>query len=105
MPLPANPRFVLQWEDSFVVLLLYVDSQGNVSADFLEGFPVVDVTGSPVAPNAEQDRFVLNVDNRLVVLRPDGSAFVHEVRRTGGSPDLGPLRSTLLWQARAPRSA
>jgi hypothetical protein len=91
MPPPTTRRFVLQWEDSFVVMLLYVDRQGNVSADFLEGFPVVDVTGSPVAPDGDQDRFVLNVDNRLIVLRPDGSALVHAVRREGGHPDLGPF--------------
>lgn len=91
MPASATPRFVTQWEDSFAVLLLYVDRQGNVSADFLEGFPVVDVTGSRVAPDGDQDRFVVNVDGRLVVLRPDGSAFVHVVRRVGGHPDLGPF--------------
>jgi hypothetical protein len=91
MPLPANPRFVLQWEDSFAVLLLYGDQQGHVTADFLEGVPVVDVTGSPVAPNGAQDRFVLNVDNRLVVLRPDGTAVAHNMRRTSGHPDIGPF--------------
>src|SRR3954469_23987239 len=91
MPRPATPRFVLQWEDSFVVMLLYVDRQGSVSADFLEGFPVVDVTGPPVAPDGDQDRFVLNVDNSIFVLRPDGSTLVHVVRREGGHPDLGPF--------------
>ena len=91
MPPPATTRFVLQWEDSFTVLLLYVDRQGNVSADFLEGFTVGSVTGSPVAPGGDQDRFVLNVDNRLIVLRPDGTAFVHVVRREGGHPDMGPF--------------
>jgi hypothetical protein len=91
MPPPATRRFVLPWEDSFAVLVLYVDRQGNVSADFLEGFPVFSVTGSPVAPNGDQDRFVLNVDNHLVVLRPDGRAFVHAVRREGLHPDQGPF--------------
>jgi hypothetical protein len=91
MPPPATRRFVLQYEDSFVALLLYVDHQGNVSADFLEGFPVVDVTGSPVAANGDRDRFVVNVDGRLIVLRPDGSAVVHVVRREGGHVDLGPF--------------
>ena len=37
MPAPATRRFVLPWEDSFTVLILHVDQQGNVSADFLEG--------------------------------------------------------------------
>ena len=73
------------------MLLLYVDRQGNVSADFLEGFPVFSVTGSPVAAGGDQDRFVLNVDNRLIVLRPDGTAFVHAVRREGLHPDMGPF--------------
>src|SRR5579862_7755612 len=91
MPPPATARFVLQGEDSFVVLLLCVDRQGNASADFLEGFPVVAVTGSPVAPDGDQDRFVVNVDGRLVVLRADGSALVHTVVREGGHPDLGPF--------------
>ena len=85
------PRFVTQWEDSFTVLLLYVDRQGNVSADFLEHFPVVDVTGSQVALDGDQSRFVVNVDGRLLVLRPDGTAFVHVVRRVGTHPDLGPF--------------
>ena len=91
MPPPATRRFVFPWEDSFAVLVLYVDRQGNVSADFLEGFPVFSVTGSPVAPNGDQDRFVLNVDNHLIVLRHDGRAFVHAVRREGLHPDQGPF--------------
>jgi hypothetical protein len=91
MPPPATRRFVLQWEDSFAVLLLYVDRQGNVSADFLEGFPVFSVTGSPVASDGDQSRFVLNVDNSLFVLRPDGTALVHAVRREGLHPDQGPF--------------
>ena len=91
MPPPATRRFVLQWEDSFAVLLLYVDHQGKVSADFLEGFQVGDVLGSTVAPNGDPDRFVVNVDNRLIVLRPDGSAVVHVVKREGGHPDFGPF--------------
>lgn len=91
MPPPAAPRFVLQWEDSFVEMLLYVDRQGNVSADFLKGFPVDSVSGSRVAPDGDQDRFVLNVDNSLLVLRPDGSTFVHAVRRVGLVHDRGPF--------------
>src|SRR4051794_37225785 len=101
MPPPAAPRFVLQWEDSFVEMLLYVDGQGNVSADFLEGFPVDSVTGSPVAPDGDQDRFVLNVDNSLIVLRPDGSAFVHAVRRVGLVHVGAHSRSSRQWPARA----
>jgi hypothetical protein len=92
MPPKAAPRFVLQWEDSFVVMLLSVDPGGHVSADFLEGFPAVDVTGSPVAPGGDQDRFVVNVDNSLLVLRPDGTTFVHAVKRQpGGSVGIGPF--------------
>ncbi len=74
-----------------MVMLLYVDQQGNVSADFLEGFPVDSVTGSPVAPDGDQDRFVLNVDTSLMVLRPDGGTFVHAVRRVGLAHDRGPF--------------
>ena len=73
------------------MLLLYVDPQGNVSADFLEGFPVVDVTGSLVAPDVAQDRFVVNVDGRLLVLRSDGSAVVHLVQRESGHAGSGPF--------------
>ena len=72
-------------------MFLYIDRQGNVSADFLEGFPVDSVAGSPVAPDEGQDRFVLNVDNSLIVLRPDGLTFVHAVRRTGLVHDRGPF--------------
>ena len=96
---------VLQWEDSFAVLLLYVDHQGKVSADFLEGFQVGDVLGSTVAPNGDPDRFVVNVDNRLIVLRPDGSAVVHVVKREGGRRTSDPSRSGRRWPPRAPRSA
>jgi hypothetical protein len=73
------------------VVLLSVDRQGNVSADFLEGFTVFSVSGSPVAPESDQDRFVLNVDNSLIVLRPDGRPVVHGVRREGLHPDQGPF--------------
>lgn len=72
-------------------MLLHVDGQGSVSADFLEGFPVDSVTGPPVAPDADHDRFVLNVDTSLIVLRTDGSAFVHAVRRVGPTHDRGPF--------------
>src|SRR3954454_8851365 len=91
MPPPAAPRFVLQWEGCFVEMLLYVDRQGSVFADFLEGFPVDSVTGSLVAPDGELDRFVLNVEDSLIVLRADGSAFVHAVRRVGLAHDRGPF--------------
>lgn len=88
--MPTTPRFVLQWEDSFTVLVLSIDGQGAVSGRFLEGFPDDGVIGSAVALD-DLTRFVLNVDARLMVLRSDGTSLVHTLRREGLLHDSGPL--------------
>jgi hypothetical protein len=87
-------RFALPWEDSFLSLLMYIDSRGNVSADFLEGsISNFGVTGSQVAVNGDDDRFVVNVDNRILVIRRDGGVFAHAVRQIPPTPiATGPLR-------------
>jgi hypothetical protein len=78
----APRRFVLPWEDSFLSLLMYIDPAGNVSTDFLEGSASnFGVIGSKVAFDGDNDRFVINVDNRIVVIRRDGNVFAHAVRQ------------------------
>jgi hypothetical protein len=78
----APRRFVLPWEDSFLSLLMYIDPAGNVSTDFLEGSASnFGVIGSQVAFKGDEDRFVINVDNRIVVIRRDGNVFAHAVRQ------------------------
>jgi hypothetical protein len=73
--------------DSFLTLLMYIDPQGNVSADFLEdSVSNFGVIGSQVAPDGDQDRFVINVDNHIVVIRRGGSAFAHAVRQVPPAP-------------------
>jgi hypothetical protein len=80
-------RFVLSWQDSFLTLLIYIDPRGNVSADFLE-FSISNfgLIGSQVAPDGDQDRFVINVDGQIIVIRRDGSAFAHAVRQIPPEP-------------------
>jgi hypothetical protein len=80
-------RFVLPWQDSFLTLLIYIDPQGNVSADFLEySISNFGVIGSQIAPDGDQDRFVINVDGQIIVIRRDGSAFAHAVRQVPLTP-------------------
>ncbi|HEY7361990.1 MAG TPA: hypothetical protein VH642_14325, partial [Streptosporangiaceae bacterium] len=66
---------------------MYIDPQGNVSADFLEdSISNFGVIGSQVAPDGDQDRFVINADNQIIVIRRDGSAFAHAVRQVPAVP-------------------
>jgi hypothetical protein len=87
-------RFALPFEDSFLSLLMYIDSRGNVSADFLEGsISNFGVTGSQVAFNGDDDRFVINVADLILVIRRDGGVFAHAVRQIPPTPIAsGPLR-------------
>jgi hypothetical protein len=61
---------------------VYIDPAGNVSTDFLEGSAAnFGVIGSKVVFDGDNDRFVINVDNRIVVIRRDGNVFAHAVRQ------------------------
>jgi hypothetical protein len=90
----ASPtrRFALPWEDSFLSLLMYIDPQGNVSADFLEGsISNFGVTGSQVAFNGDDDRFVTRMfSRRIIVVRRDGAVFGHDVIPDGDGAIVQP---------------
>jgi hypothetical protein len=90
----ASPtrRFALPWEDSFLSLLMYIDPQGNVSADFLEGsISNFGVTGSKVASNGDDDRFITRMfSRRILVVRRDGAVFGHDVIPDGDGAVVQP---------------
>jgi hypothetical protein len=93
----ASPRrFVIPWEDSFLCLLMYIDPAGNVSTDFLEGsISNFGVIGSRVGLEGDNDRFVINVDDRIVVIRRDGNVFAQAVRQIPLQP-IATLPLTIL---------
>ncbi len=91
MPLPANPRFVTEWEDSFQSFLLYVDADGNVTADFLEHLGAGGITGARIAAGDPLVRFALTVEARVITLRSDGTASSYLVHKAPTHPETSPF--------------